>query len=78
MPLVTPDVAVLATLTEFASGSAGTIVVITAVLAGWFRAWAVLSGFPTERIERVTASGFLAGIVIMLLLVVVDTTLRWR
>jgi hypothetical protein len=68
------DVATLAALTDFASDSAGTAMVITGVAAGAMRAGAILLRFPAWRVERVTAVGFFAGAACMILLVLVDTT----
>lgn len=69
-------ITMLATLTEFASSSAGTILVITGACAGGTRAWAVLCRFSADRIERMTALGFVVGVVIMILLVFVDKVLK--
>jgi positive regulator of sigma E activity len=72
-----PGIAMLATLTEFASSSAGTILVITGAFAGGIRAWAVLRRFSADRIERETAIGFVVGAVTMILLVFVDKILKY-
>lgn len=69
---VSEAAAVAATLTEFASSSTGTILVITGACAGGTRAWAVLCRFSADRIERMTAIGFVAGVATMILLVFVD------
>jgi len=66
-----------AALTEFASGSAGTVVVITGALAGCTRAWAVLRKFSADRIEYATAGGFAVGAVATILLVFIDIALKW-
>jgi hypothetical protein len=66
----------LATLTEFASSSAGTFLVITGALAGGFRSWAVLRRFSADQIERMTAVGFVTGAVTVILLVFVDKILK--
>jgi hypothetical protein len=67
----------LATLTEFASGSAGTIMVITGTFAGCARTIAILRKWPDKRIEWMTAVGFVVGAFVMLLLVCVDGLLKW-
>jgi hypothetical protein len=77
MDMAVLKIAILATLTEFASSSAGTIVVITGLFAGCARAWAVLRRLPADRIERATAVGFAIGGAGMLLLVFIDITLKW-
>ena len=55
-------ITVLATLTEFASSSAGTFLVITGALAGGFRSWAVLRRFSADQVERMTALGSSPGL----------------
>jgi len=72
-----PDIVVLATLAEFASGSAGTIMVVTAGFAGFARTGVVLRKLPDKRIEWATAVGFATGAAITLLLVCVDVLLKW-
>jgi len=66
-----------ATLTEFASGSAGTIVVITGTFAGCARTIAILRKWPEWRIEWMTAVGFVVGAFAMILLVCADAFLKW-
>lgn len=48
-------------LTELLNGAAGLVVVMSGVLAGVTRSLAILLGFSAERVERVTAIGFLIG-----------------
>ncbi|HET8862011.1 MAG TPA: hypothetical protein VFM94_02035 [Solirubrobacterales bacterium] len=76
MPVAVPDVLTFATLTEAVSASAGTIVVITGVSAGGFRAATVLWRFPPDRVEWMTAAGFVCGVVVTILLVFVDKILQ--
>jgi len=50
-----------ASVTELANGAAGLVVVVSGVLAGVARSFAILSGFSASAVERATAIGFLAG-----------------
>jgi hypothetical protein len=74
MSLVALHTVTFATLTEVVSRSAGTMVVITGVLAGCSRATAVLRRFPADRVEWMTTVGFVGGVLATLLLVCVDKT----
>jgi hypothetical protein len=76
MPVAVPDVVAFATLTELASSSAGTIVVITGAFAAFARAGAVLKRSPPERVERITAAGFAIGAAATLSIVCVDKILQ--
>ncbi|HSS04267.1 MAG TPA: hypothetical protein VLK89_03635 [Solirubrobacterales bacterium] len=76
MSLVVPDVAPIAVLTEFVSSIAGTVVGVSGVVAGSTRAWAVLTREPHERIERMTAIGFVAGAVCAIAIVCIDAILE--
>lgn len=60
------------TFTELVSGAAGAVVVLTGLCAGGARACAILLGFPQERVEWMTALGFVVGAAIALLIVLVD------
>ena len=48
-------------VTELANGAAGLVVVVSGVLAGMARSFAILCGFSVAAVERATAIGFLAG-----------------
>jgi hypothetical protein len=72
MLVATTHIVTLATLTEVVSRSAGTTVVITGALAGCARAGAVLRRLPADRVEWMTAIGFMSGVLATLLLVCVD------
>jgi hypothetical protein len=48
-------------VTELANGAAGLVVVVSGVLAGVARSFAILCGFSAAAVERATAIGFLAG-----------------
>jgi hypothetical protein len=52
------------TLTDFISGAAGVVVVLSGVFAGIARAYAVLIGAEPKEIERATAAGFVVGTVL--------------
>jgi hypothetical protein len=47
--------------TEFVSGAAGLVVVVSGAFAGMARSVAVLRRLPAEDVDRATAIGFLAG-----------------
>jgi membrane associated rhomboid family serine protease len=55
-------------LTDLVSGAAGVVVVLSGVIAGIARAYAVLIGASPDRIERATAIGFLIGAALAALL----------
>jgi hypothetical protein len=65
-------------ITEFVSGIAGTVVVMTGTLAGCARAWAILRRFPPERVELITAAGVVFGAVAAILFVFIDVILELR
>jgi stage V sporulation protein SpoVS len=46
---------------EVVSGMAGIMAVSTGLVAGAMRAVAILKGFPPERVEWMTAAGFVGG-----------------
>lgn len=48
-------------LTDFISGAAGVVVVLSGVFAGIARAYAVLTDAEPKEIERATAVGFIVG-----------------
>jgi hypothetical protein len=75
MSLVALYPVTFATLTALAAGSAGTVVVITGVLAGCFRAAAVLWRSSLDRVEWLTAIGFACGVILTILFVCVDKIL---
>jgi hypothetical protein len=60
---------------EIISGSAGTMLVSTGLLAGVLRALAVLKKFPAEQVEWLTAAGFAAGLVSGALILALDLVL---
>jgi hypothetical protein len=70
-----PDALPLAVLLEFVSDVAGVVLVLTGVVAGGLRAWAVLTGRPADQIELTTALGFAIGATIATLVVFID--LAW-
>jgi hypothetical protein len=76
MPLAVLIFALSAVLTEFISGIAGSMVVVTGVAAGSARAWAVLRKSPHERIEWMTAVGFALGAVFTIAIVCIDSILE--
>jgi hypothetical protein len=58
------------TLTDFVSGAAGVVVVLSGVFAGIARAYAVLTDAEPNEIERATAVGFIVGTVLAVALLV--------
>jgi len=76
MSLAVPDISTLAALTELVSTSAGTVVVITGAFAGSARASAVLRRLPPDRVEWMTAVGFVGGVAATILLVIVDKIMQ--
>jgi len=70
-----PDISIFATLTEFVSSGAGTIILITGALAGSLRAGAILLGAAPQRFEWMTAAGFIGGEAGTILVVCVDKIL---
>jgi hypothetical protein len=68
--------ALFAVVTEIVSSFAGAIVVMTGTFAGCARALAVLKELPRDRVEWMTAIGFVMGMAVTLLLVVVDVALE--
>lgn len=59
-------------LLDLVSGIGGTLVVSTGLVAGAMRAFAILRGFPAERIEWMTAAGFAGGVVVASLILMLD------
>lgn len=55
-------------VTDLANGAAGLVVVFSGVLAGVARSMAILMRVSDEHIERATATGFLLGAAIALLI----------
>lgn len=68
----------LAILTEFVSDFAGLTAVVTGVVAGSARAWAVLRKLPRHRIEWMTAAGFAFGAFLAIATVCIDSALELR
>jgi uncharacterized protein YjeT (DUF2065 family) len=58
--------------TDLANGAAGLVVVVSGVFAGVARSLAILRGVSAERIERATATGFLARAAIAMLVLVIE------
>lgn len=59
-------------LFDLVSKMGGTVVVSTGLVAGAMRALAILRGFEVERIEWMTAAGFVGGIVLAGLILLID------
>lgn len=76
MHLLVPNGLPRALLLEFVSDLGGSLLVVTGVLAGSFRTWAVLTKLPPVRIEWMTALGSAFGAMLMILFVVADQI--WR
>lgn len=66
----------LAFALDIVSNLGGSLLVVTGVLAGGFRSWAVLTELPPDRIEWMTALGFVVGAVATILSVFVEQI--WR
>jgi hypothetical protein len=62
-------------LLDLVSKTGGMMVVSTALFAGTMRALAILRGFAAERIEWMTAAGFVGGIVLAGLILLIDVAL---
>ena len=62
-------------LVEAISGIAGTLVVVTGLSAGAFRAWAVLRKSLPDEVEWATAAGFAVGAAFGALIVALDAVL---
>lgn len=71
-----PSAFPLASLLEFVSALGGSLLVVTGVLAGAFRSWAILIELPPVRIEWMTAFGFATGFIATILFVVAEQI--WR
>jgi hypothetical protein len=76
MSLLVPHVLPLAFVLDVVSDLGGSLLVVTGVLAGAFRSWAVLVELPSDRIEWMTALGFGAGVFATILSVLVEQA--WR
>lgn len=61
---------------DLVSGVAGAVIVLTGLLAGAFRALAILGESSPERVEWLTAVGFVAGMAIAGILLVMDLAVR--
>jgi hypothetical protein len=72
MPWALFRLPIAGTFTELVSGAAGTVVVLTGLCAGGARACAILLSLPQERVEWMTALGFVVGVAIALLIILVD------
>jgi hypothetical protein len=60
---------------ELVSGVAGTMILLTGLLAAAFRAFAILAESQPERVEWLTAVGFLSGLVFSALFLALDVVL---
>jgi hypothetical protein len=60
---------------DLVSGVAGTMILLTGLLAAAFRTFAVLVESPSERLEWLTAMGFLSGLTFAALLLALDVVL---
>jgi hypothetical protein len=58
--------------TDFVSGAAGIVILVTGVSAGTMRALAVLLDVTPSQVEWMTAAGFVTGICISLIVFVLD------
>ena len=57
------------------SSMAGMVLVVTGLLAGALRALAVLSNSPAERVESLTAMGFIGGAGVAFLFFLLDAAI---
>lgn len=73
VPLESPPIAGM--VVDLISGAAGTMLVSTGLLAGVMRALAVLRRSPAERVESLTAAGFVGGLAFGALILVLDLVL---
>lgn len=72
MALVSSGIFPSAFLLDVVSDIAGAVLVLTGVAAGCLRTWAVLTGQTVERVEWLTALGFVTGVLSAILIVVID------
>lgn len=59
-------------ISELLNGAAGLVVVLSGLVAGTARSLAVILRFTSERVERLTAVGFLTGAAIAAAFLVID------
>jgi hypothetical protein len=59
-----------ASISEFASGAGGLIVVMSGLSAGGTRSLAILLRLPAGDVDRVTAVGFLAGAAVAMVILI--------
>jgi hypothetical protein len=76
MSLLGPHMLPLAFVLDVVSDLGGSLLIVTGVLAGAFRSWAVLIELPPDRIEWMTAFGFGVGVFATILSVLVEQV--WR
>ncbi len=61
---------------DVVSDVVGMVIVLTGLVAGAFRSWAVMSGFAPERVEWFTAIGFAGGVAIAAAILFLDQFVR--
>ena len=76
MPIQLPATPYAGIVIDLVSGIAGTMILFTGLLAAVFRTFAVLAESPPERVETLTALGFLGGIAVTMMLLALDVVLR--
>jgi hypothetical protein len=76
MDLLVPHSLPFAVVLDDVSRLGGSLLVMTGVLAGAFRSWAILIKLPPDRIEWLTAVGFAVGVFVTILFVFVSPI--WR
>jgi hypothetical protein len=76
MPIYASQIPVAAAIVDGVANVAGTMLALTGLLAAALRAGAVLAKSPPEKVEWLTALGFLWGLMMALVSLVLDLLIR--
>jgi hypothetical protein len=76
VPIFTSEIPIAGVVVDIVTDVAGTMIVLTGLIAGAFRAGAVLAKATPERVESMTALGFLWGVVMTGVLLAMDAVVR--
>ncbi len=75
MAIQPPEIPLAGVVIDVVSDVAGTMIVLTGLLAAALRTGAVLAKSSSERVEWVTALGFLWGAIVATMLLALDAVL---
>jgi hypothetical protein len=76
MPIHPPSTPGAGIVIDLVSDVAGTMILLTGLVAAASRTFAVLAGSPPEKVELFTALGFLGGVAVSAILLALDVVVR--